>query len=104
MYQKDKEINEYIETDFDTFDYDSDILFTNKFKETPLIVNCLPINHTILHYTKHVFKVNSKSKVEFIIDEYENIMPKKYFTTTLDFTSDIHTIRNEINMLVSLLD
>ena len=103
IYYKERETDMYIECDKNQ-DIDNSMIYVNSIQHKNEKCNSLPIKHSIIQYNKSIFKTHKIGMVSLVVEEYENIPQKKYFNTNVDFISNIDTIRNELNMLISLFD
>ena len=84
---------------------DNEQIFINEITEYNIPTNTIPHNHTLLQYEQSILKLNKKSNLELIIEDYHtNDIPNKvYFHILNDFSLDSKIIKDELNVLISFL-
>jgi hypothetical protein len=103
-YCMEKNSGSYLRVDNDdTRNLSKNIIYINEYIPNIINSNTLPIDHSVIHFTKYVLKITHKSNIEMIIEKYENIPNKVYFNIINNFSINSVNIRDELNTLISFL-
>lgn len=100
--------NDHKETYYEIVPYnntENGLIFINEITNYEIPTNTIPYTHSKLQYCKNVIKINKKSNLELIFEEYNDDMIKNkvYFYILNDFSINSDIIKNELNDLISFL-